>query len=141
MDTDTRPVLIIPLRAVDCRSLQLAQFAQDCIGVRIFSRWHRPKCNHMSSAASCRSGHLLCEFGPDAKMKQERVKRGSTTQNKLHVSTSALCITSTTSLKKKKKYAPYFESKRCLRFRRSFQSQQPLHIRVKVSARMVDVSL
>lgn len=100
MDTDTRPVLIIPLRAVDCRSLQLAQFAQDCIGVRIFSRWHRPKCNHMSSAASCRSGHLLCEFGPDAKMKQERVKRGSTTQNKLHVSTSALCITSTTSLKK-----------------------------------------
>lgn len=57
----------------------------------------------MSSAASCRSGHLLCEFGPDAKMKQERVKRGSTMQKKLHVSTSALCITSTTSLKKNRK--------------------------------------
>lgn len=100
MDTDTRLILIILLRAVDCRSLQLAEIAQDCIGVRIFSRWHRPKCNHMSSAASCHSGHLLCEFGPDTKMKQESVKRGSTTQNKLHVSTSALCITSTT-LKKK----------------------------------------
>lgn len=54
-------------RTQHCRSQAhyfLPQFAQNCIGARIFSRWHGPKCNHMGSAGSCRSGHLLCEFGP-----------------------------------------------------------------------------
>lgn len=69
MHTDTRLVLITPHSTADRRPLLLAQFAQNCIGARIFSRWHRLKCNHMGSAGSCRSGHLLCEFGPDAKMK------------------------------------------------------------------------